>query len=283
MFTSSSQVKKNNEYGKSKLAAEKYVLSLKNQKNVSVHILRLPNVFGKWARPNYNSVVATFCYNIARDLPIKIDDTKASIDMVYIDDVVKQMINIMNSKNVTGTYLRCNPKYNITVGQLADQIKSFKKSRENLIVEPVGLGLIRALYSTYVSYLPKEEFVYPIKKHEDKRGSFVEIIKTKDSGQVSFFTAKEGVTRGEHYHHSKTEKFVIIKGKARFRFRHILTGEFYELCTTSEKFEIVESVPGWSHNITNVGKEDLLCLLWSNELFDHLNPDTFSSTLNSNT
>ena len=152
----------------------------------------------------------------------------------------------------------------------------FKASRDNLITEPVGTGLVRALYSTYVSYLPPERFTYQVQQHGDARGVFVEMLKTPDAGQFSFFTAHPGITRGGHYHHSKTEKFLVIKGKACFRFRHMLTGEFYELHTSGEQSEIVETVPGWTHDVTNVGEDELICMLWANEIFDRDKPDTFS-------
>jgi UDP-2-acetamido-2,6-beta-L-arabino-hexul-4-ose reductase len=171
------------------------------------------------------------------------------------------------------------PEYRISVADLAEQLTRFKASRHNLITEPVGAGLVRALYSTYVSYLPPECFSYSLQQHQDARGAFVEMLKTPDAGQFSFFTAYPGVTRGGHYHHSKTEKFLVIKGQACFRFRHILTGEFCELHTSGEHSEIVETVPGWTHDITNVGDDELICLLWANEIFDPDRPDTFTCPL----
>ena len=176
-------------------------------------------------------------------------------------------------------YVEVTPKYQITVSELADQLNRFKATRDNLITEPVGSGLIRALYSTYVSYLPPERFVYPVQRHGDARGVFVEMLKTPNVGQFSFFTAHPGITRGGHYHHSKSEKFLVIKGKARFRFRHMITGEFYELYTSCEQSKIVETVPGWTHDVTNVGDDELICMLWANEIFDRSKPDTFACTL----
>lgn len=284
VYTSSIQAEEDNDYGISKRAAEDALFALQQDTGNPVFIYRLPNVFGKWARPNYNSAVATFCHNVARDLPIQINDSTAVIRLVYIDDVVDSFLALLaGTESVSprndNAYVEVGPEYRISVGDLADQLKRFKATRDNLITEPVGKGLVRALYSTYVSYLPPERFNYPVQRHGDARGVFVEMLKTPDAGQFSFFTAHPGITRGGHYHHSKTEKFLVIKGKACFRFRHMLTGEFYELHTSGGQFEIVETVPGWTHDVTNVGDEELICVLWANEVFDRDKPDTFACPL----
>lgn len=279
IFTSSVHVDRDNLYGKSKLAAEKLLLQYSQETKAPVYIFRLSHVIGKWCRPNYNSVVATFCHNIARDLPIQINDPDFQLNIVYIDDLVQKFRLIMTGKNDCGPYCEVEPSYPVSVGQLAKTIQEFKKSRDTLITERVGCGLTRALYSTYISYLPTEDFVYGLEKHSDPRGEFVEMLKTKDSGQFSFFTAHSGVTRGGHYHHSKTEKFLVIKGDAMFKFRNIITGEFYEVQTSGEKPEVVETVPGWAHDITNVGDDEMIVLLWANEIFDNEHPDTYTSTL----
>lgn len=284
VYTSSIQAELDNIYGSSKRGAEEALLSLQKCTGNPVYIYRLPNVFGKWARPNYNSVVATFCHNISHDLPIEINDPSSIIRLVYVDDVVNSFMallaNIGSTSNIIDlTNLEVVPKYQITVGELADQLYRFKASRDNLITEPVGTGLVRALYSTYVSYLPSQRFSYPVKQYGDDRGVFVEMLKTPDAGQFSFFTAHPGITRGGHYHHSKTEKFLVIKGKACFRFRHMLTGEFYEIYTSGEQSEIVETVPGWTHDVTNVGDDQMICMLWANEIFDRDKPDTFTCPL----
>lgn len=275
VYTSSIQVERDNEYGNSKLAAERALLALQEDTASPVFIYRLPNVFGKWARPNYNSAVATFCHNIARDLPVQINDPTAVIRLVYVDDVVSSFKALIASPPA-GPFVDVATEYEITVGELAEQLYRFKATRDSLVTEPVGTGLIRALYSTYVSYLPPERFTYTVPQHGDERGVFVEMLKTPNAGQFSYFTAHPGVTRGGHYHHSKTEKFLVIRGEACFRFRHMLTGEFYELHTSGAKPEIVETVPGWTHDITNVGQEELVCMLWANEIFDRANPDTFA-------
>jgi UDP-2-acetamido-2,6-beta-L-arabino-hexul-4-ose reductase len=276
VYTSSIQVGRDNEYGTSKLAAENALLDLNQSTGCPVYIYRLPNVFGKWAQPNYNSAVATFCHNVARDLPVQINDPDAVIKLVYIDDVIASFLGLLDGVEESTPIAEAEPVYQITVGELAEQLQRFKATRDNLITENVGAGLTRALYSTYVSYLPPESFTYIVPQHGDERGVFVEMLKTPDAGQFSFFTAHPGITRGGHYHHSKTEKFLVIKGEACFRFRHMLTGEFYELRTSGEKPEIVETVPGWTHDITNEGDSELVCMLWANEIFDRERPDTFA-------
>jgi len=274
---SSAQAEQDNLYGRSKLAAEQIVTELSTLNGNPVAIFRLPGVFGKWCRPNYNSVVATFCHNIANDLPIQISDPDRSIRLVYIDDVIDFFLDALTSLHSGAQQLAVSPEYSITLGELARQIEAFKNCRSSLITERVGTGFIRALYATYVSYLPKEQFVYELPAHGDARGVFVEMLKTHDSGQFSFFTAHPGVTRGGHYHHTKTEKFLVIKGHARFGFRHVLTNEIYYLETSGDKPRVVETVPGWTHDITNVGTEEMIVMLWANEIFDRGHPDTFAS------
>lgn len=276
LYTSSSQAELANPYGESKRGAEEALQQLARDYGVPVHLFRLPNVFGKWARPHYNSAVATFCHNIARDLPIQINDPAARITLVYIDDVIAHFVAVMEDKLAGMPFVAVEPQYSITVAELADQLRAFRDSRGTLITEAVGSGLTRALYSTYLSYLPPERFTYKVPKYGDSRGVFVEMLKTRDSGQFSFFTAHPGITRGGHYHHSKTEKFLVIKGKACFRFRHIVSGEFHELFTDGEKPEIVETVPGWTHDITNVGDDEMIVMLWANEIFDREHPDTYA-------
>lgn len=276
LYTSSIQAEVDNPYGISKRAAEEALIALQLEHGIPVHLFRLPNVFGKWARPNYNSAVATFCHNIARDLPIQINDRQAQLTLVYIDDVVAQFIAIMEGKQAGKSLTIVEPEYHTSVGEVADQLYAFKESRGSIITEPVGTGLVRALYSTYLSYLPVERFTYEVPKYGDPRGVFVEMLKTKDSGQFSYFTAHPGITRGGHYHHSKTEKFLVIRGDACFRFRHIVSGEFYEVFTSGDKPEIVETVPGWTHDVTNVGEGEMIVMLWANEIFDREQPDTYA-------
>lgn len=282
IYSSSIQAERDNPYGKSKRLAEDLVRRYAEANCTLTEVYRLANVFGKWCQPNYNSMVATFCHNVARDLPIQINDANAKVKLVYIDDVVKEFIraarDLVTGKNKNEQNERLNevlPVYEQTVGGIAEQLHLFKSSRETLVTEKVGDGFIRKLYSTYVSYLPKERFSYEVPKHGDERGVFVEMLKTKDSGQFSFFSAHPGVTRGGHYHHTKNEKFLVIKGQARFGFRHMVTNEYHELYTDGNVPEVVETAPGWSHDITNVGEEEMVVMLWANEVFDRENPDTY--------
>ena len=282
VYTSSSQAACDNLYGQSKRSAEDALLALQRPSGVPVHVFRLPNVFGKWCKPNYNSAVATFCHNIARDLPIQVNDPAAPLTLVYVDDVVERFIQLMDGADAmvdADGFAMVAPHYTTTVGELATLIQTFKDSRGTLMSERVGTGWIRALYATYVSYLPVESFTYTVPQHGDPRGVFVEMLKTPDCGQFSFFTAHPGITRGGHYHHTKTEKFLVIKGQARFKFRHMQTGQAHELMTSGDKAEIVETVPGWTHDITNIGSDEMIVMLWANEVFDRARPDTFACPL----
>ena len=276
VFTSSIQAEFDNPYAISKRDSEKALENLSIATDTPVLIYRLPGVFGKWCKPYYNSVVATFCHNIANDLSIEIHDPFKKIKLVYIDDVVNSIVDSMDSVKDGFHWRNVQPEYLISLGDLSAQIKAFKNFRTNLIAEKVGTGITRALYSTYVSYLPFTEFIYDLNKHSDERGIFVELLKTPDCGQFSFFTANPGITRGGHYHHSKTEKFFVMKGKAKFGFRNILTGENHEFVVTGDKPQVVETIPGWAHDIKNIGKDNLIVLLWANEIFDLNQPDTIS-------
>jgi UDP-2-acetamido-2,6-beta-L-arabino-hexul-4-ose reductase len=277
IFASSVQVELDNQYGRSKLAAEELVKGLANSNGNPVTIYRLPGVFGKWCKPNYNSVVATFCHNTANALPIQIRDPAAPLRLVYVDDVISSFLRNLIEVHPGSSMQTVTPEYTITLGELAAKIESFKNCRTSLMIERVGEGLTRALYATYVSYLPKKQFVYDLVTHGDARGVFVEMLKTPDAGQFSYFTAHPGVTRGGHYHHSKTEKFLVIKGKARFGFRHMLSNDIYSVETSGDKPQVVETVPGWTHDITNIGAEEMVVMLWANEVFDRAHPDTISS------
>ncbi|MFK0376750.1 NAD-dependent epimerase/dehydratase family protein [Pandoraea sp. NPDC090278] len=282
LFTSSTQAGRESPYGQSKLAAEQAVRALAQRQGIPAYVFRLPNVFGKWCKPNYNSAVATFCHNTARGLPIEIHDPSARLTLVYVDDVLQRFTDLLFGADAAPDsegFETVTPSYTTTVGEVAQSIQAFKEGRSTLMTERVGTGLQRALYSTFVSYLPVTDFAYTVPRHEDPRGVFVEMLKTPDCGQFSYFTAHPGITRGGHYHHSKTEKFLVMKGLANFRFRHMVTGETHEFVTSGEKAEIVETVPGWTHDITNVGNDELIVMLWANEVFDRARPDTYSSTL----
>jgi UDP-2-acetamido-2,6-beta-L-arabino-hexul-4-ose reductase len=274
LFCSSEQAEQNNPYGRSKRAAEEALAQLAKSHGNPVAIYRLPGVFGKWCRPNYNSVVATFCHNKAHDLPVQIKDAQAIVRLVYVDDVVNAFFQALEEPGVGLSHPSVSPEYTITLGELSDQIDAFKNCRSSLVSERVGTGLTRALYGTYVSYLPVEKFAYGVPAHSDTRGLFVEMLKTPDAGQFSFFSAHPGVTRGGHYHHTKTEKFLVMKGEALFRFRHLITNELIEFRTTDTVPQVVDTIPGWTHDITNVGSDEMLVMLWANENFDRQKPDT---------
>lgn len=264
-------------YGQSKLGGEDELRALAVETGNPGVIFRLPGVFGKWCRPNYNSVVATFCHNVAHGLEIRVDNPAARLRLVYIDDVISAILSAFDEVTPQVGFVTVEPEYDIDLGDLATQIKSFAAGRTRLKAEHVGSGLIRALYATYLSYLPETNFVYSIPQHRDDRGVFVEMLKTPDCGQVSFLTANPGVTRGGHYHHTKVEKFLVVKGHASFRFRHILTDQRVEIRTSGDMPQIVETIPGWSHDITNVGSDEMVVILWANEVFDRDRPDTITS------
>ena len=264
-------------YGESKKAAEDALLAFTEKTGNPVYIFRLPNVFGKWCRPNYNSAIATFCHNIARGLPITVNDPNAPLTLIYVDDVFDAFVELLKTKPDASGFHKASPIYDTTVGEVASLIQSFHSDRDESLIDTVGTGLKRALYATYVASLPFEEFSYRIVSHADTRGVFSEILKTRGSGQFSYFTALPGVTRGGHYHHTKTEKFLIVHGEALFRYRHIVTGETHAIRTSSAEPTVVETVPGWAHDVTNVGTDTLISLLWANEIFDRERSDTFAA------
>jgi UDP-2-acetamido-2,6-beta-L-arabino-hexul-4-ose reductase len=276
ILTSSIHADGDSAYGQSKKAGELALLAFAEASGNPAHIFRLPNVFGKWCRPNYNSAVATFCHNVARGLPISVNDPAAPLSLVYIDDVVSAIIDLVVAAPGGHRYHEVTPVYNTTVGAIAGLIQQFRDDRADAMIESVGVGLTRALYATYVSALPPEEFSYPLVTHTDPRGSFSEMLKTRTSGQFSFFTAHPGVTRGGHYHHTKTEKFLVVQGEAMFKFRHMLSGDVHEVRTSGATPMVVETVPGWTHDITNVGKGELIAMLWANEVFDRAHADTIA-------
>lgn len=279
ILASSIQAGQDNAYGKSKLSAEMVLEKHYRETGSSTKIYRLPNVFGKWCRPNYNSVVATFCHNVCRDIPIEIHDADAELNLVYVDDVIGNFLSALELNEKRFEFVDITPIYNITVGEVAKKIQYYKTSRTASAIEKVGIGFERALYSTYISYLDPEQFSYGLDSHVDERGEFSEILKTKDSGQISYFSAKPGVTRGGHYHHTKTEKFVVVSGEARFSFRQVVTNETHSIEVSSNSLQVVETIPGWAHSITNIGSTDLHVLLWANEVFNPEEPDTITAKI----
>ena len=275
VFSSSIQATLNNEYGISKKKAENFLINLNKNNNNPVFIYRLPGVFGKWSKPNYNSVIATFCYNIINEKKIKINYPDKEISLIYIDDLVKEFSNLLNCKKKGLFYFDVKTEYKISIKSIAENIKNFHNERKKLFIDKVGSGFIRKLYSTYVSFLNEENFYYHLIQNKDQRGVFAEVIKTKNSGQISYFTAKPGISRGGHYHNTKTEKFIVIHGKARFDFKNLITGKTIEIFADCQNPIIVDTIPGWIHKITNIGLEELKVILWSNEVFDKNTPDTY--------
>lgn len=279
VYASSIHAAGDSPYGSSKRAAEEVLTAYGQRTGAGVRIARLPGVFGKWCRPNYNSVVATFCHNIARGLLIEISDPAATLRLIYVDDLAERLVNLVRTADFASGPIEVDPVYTTTLGELAALIRRFRDGRETLYTERVGTGFERALHATYLSYLPPESFGYPLKSHTDPRGTFAEVLRTLDSGQFSFFTAHPGVTRGGHYHHSKTEKFLVVQGNARFGFRNVLTDEVHAIEVSGAVPTVIETVPGWSHDVTNIGEDTLVVLLWANEVFDPDRPDTIRASV----
>ena len=274
VLSSSTQATQDNDYGKSKLQAENIVLDYSKKYNVNTYVFRLPNVFGKWSKPNYNSVISTWCYNISHDIEIQVNDETYSMNLVYIDDVVNEFIQCLSLDRTSG-YSEVETVYVKTLGEIRDLLFEFKENRNSLVIPNVGSGFERALYATYLSYLDTNDFSYKLSGHEDDRGTFYEILKTQDAGQFSLSTTKAGITRGNHYHNTKNEKFLVVKGKALIEFRHIFSKEIISYEVSGESMEVVEMIPGYTHNIKNIGDDELLLFLWANEQFDQKNPDTY--------
>jgi UDP-2-acetamido-2,6-beta-L-arabino-hexul-4-ose reductase len=274
VFTSSTQAESDNPFGQSKRAAEDKLLAHQAATGAPVHIYRLTNVFGKSAKPNYNSAVATFCHQISNDIDPSINDPAVALRLVYVDDVVETFITRLANPDGQCDFHEVQPVYSTTVGDVVAIIQSFQASRTTLKTPQVGVGLERALNATYLSVLSPKTFAYDVPIHSDPRGEFVEMLKTSNPRQLSYFTVCSGITRGEHYHHTKTEKFLAIRGTAQFGFRYIVTNEKYQIETRGGEDWIVETVPGWIHNITNIGSDELIVMLWANEIFDRAKPDT---------
>lgn len=274
LLSSSIQVTLDNDYAKSKLEAEKILLEYGKNTATSVYIYRLPNVFGKWSKANYNSVISSWCHNVANDLEIQVNNRETELNLVYIDDVVKSFIEVLKNKS-DKSYIEIERVYTKTLGEIEELLYSFKNNRETLFMPEVGSGFKRALYATYLSYLPTDSFSYTLNGHQDERGTFYEILKTIDNGQFSLSTTAPGVERGGHYHHTKNEKFLVVKGEALIQLRNILSDEIVEYKVTAQKMQVVEMIPGYTHNIKNIGTDELILLLWANENFDQNNPDTY--------
>lgn len=276
LITSSIQAENDNPYGKSKKAGEDLIFEYGSETGTKVFVYRLPNLFGKWSRPNYNTVVATYCYNIARGIEIKVNNPDAILRLCYIDDVVKEIINAMLERpNIEGDFCKVAEEYGINLGDLANLIKSFKQSRYELSIPDMGNVLIRKLFSTYQSFLPVDEFAYPLKMNLDDRGSFTELIRTPERGQISVNISKPGITKGNHWHHTKSEKFIVVSGNGIIRFKSLNSNEILEYKVSGEKLEVVDIPPGYTHNIENIGKTDLVTIMWADEGYNPDKPDTY--------
>jgi UDP-2-acetamido-2,6-beta-L-arabino-hexul-4-ose reductase len=275
LITSSIQAALDNPYGRSKKAGEELLFSHARQTGSTVYVFRLPNVFGKWCRPNYNSAVATFCHNIARDLPIQVNDPGAILSLVYIDDVLDAFLGALQGDVLKEDgFCRVSTVYTVKLGRIVELLREFKESRTNLSVPNMAKGFEKVLYSTYLSYLPENQFSYPLKMNTDNRGSFTEIIRTAERGQFSVNVSKPGITKGNHWHHTKNEKFLVVSGKALIRFRRIGAGEVIDYHMSGEKLEVVDIPPGYTHTIINEGEGDLVTFMWANEQYDPDRPDT---------
>ena len=290
MISSSTQAALDNPYGESKRAGEELLFEYGRETGAKVLVYRFPNVFGKWCRPNYNSAVATFCHNIAHGLPIRVNDPSVVMHLVYIDDVVDELIGALSGdEHRAGAFCEVPVVHEITLGGIVDLLYSFRDMQQDLEVPDFGDAFTKKLYSTYLSYLPKEKFCYPLKMNVDNRGSFteiirtpdrgqfsVEIIRTPDRGQFSVNISKPGITKGEHWHHTKNEKFVVVSGHGLVQLRKIGTDEVINFEVSGEKMEVVEMIPGYTHNIINLSDtEDLVTFMWANEAFNPERPDTY--------
>lgn len=276
LLTSSIQAAQENPYGLSKKAGEDLLLAYGRESGAIVLVYRLPNLFGKWSRPSYNSVVATFCHQIARDLPIQVNDPNALLQLVYIDDVVEEFSCALDGiASRCGDYHTVEPAYSKTVGEIAALLASFRQSRNTLDLPDMGDPFTKKLYSTYLSYMPEDGFAYKLVPHTDARGVFAEFLRTPDRGQLSVNVSKPGITKGNHWHHSKNEKFLVVKGMGVIRFRKLGTAEVLEYAVSEECLKVVDIPPGYVHSISNIGNEDLVTMIWANECFQPDIPDTY--------
>lgn len=277
LFSSTTQAELENDYGISKRMAEDYLLSFMEEMGNPVIIYRLSNAFGKWCRPNYNSVVATFCYNIANNLPIEIRDKNYQVKLVYIDDIVKEFIDcLLNKKFALERKTReVLPTHSISLGELAEKLYRFKETRDTFYVPNFETDFDRKLYATFLSYYRTDDFLYKLRMNIDQRGSFTELFKTCLNGQISVNVSKPGIIKGNHYHHTKTEKFIVASGECEIKFRKIGTKDIFTYFVSGEDMKVVDIPPGYTHSIKNVGTTDSVTIMWASELFDKDNPDTY--------
>lgn len=276
IVTSSIQADLDNPYGRSKKAGEDIIFAYSKETGSKALVYRLPNVFGKWCRPNYNSVVATFCHNIAHDLPISISNPENEMSLVHIDDLIHEfLLALAGNESHMGEFCTVSPIQHVKLGQLAELLQSFKANRETLQIPNMSDPFVKKLHSTYLTYLPETSFSYPLKMNTDERGSFTEIIRTDERGQFSVNISKPHIIKGNHWHHTKNEKFVVVSGKGVIRFRKIDMNNIIEYHVSGEKIEVIDIPPGYTHNIENIGETDMVIFMWCNECFDKENPDTY--------
>lgn len=267
------------EYGKSKLAGEELFKNYGHETGAKVLIYRFPNLFGKWCRPNYNSAVATFCNNIANNLPIQVNDRNTELDLVYIDDLIEELLRAVigkESRDEKG-YCYVPEVYHVTLGEIVDLLYKFKESRQTLFIPEMAEGSFsKKLYSTYLSYLDPKDFSYSLKMNIDDRGSFTELVKSLDRGQVSINISRPGITKGQHWHNTKNEKFIVVAGEGIIQLRKIGTNEIAEYKVSGKKITVVDMIPGYTHNIINTSEtENLVTVMWCNECFNPEKPDTY--------
>ena len=277
VFSSSIQAALENPYGISKKKAEDILIEYSRKNDAKVYIYRFPNVFGKWCRPNYNSVVATFCHNISHGLDIAISDVNKELELVYIDDVVNEFLNIISqeAEDKEEFYRKIERTFKTTLGELAEKIYQIKDVRKTMVVPDLSDNFVKCLYATYLSYLEKDDFSYKLDLKTDQRGSLAELIRSKHFGQIFVSTSHKGIIRGNHYHNTKIEKFCVLKGKAVIKFRHIFKDEVLTYHVSGDHFEFVDIPPGYSHSIENLGDEEMIVLFWANQIFDPERTDTY--------
>lgn len=283
VFASSIQVNQKNPYGDSKLEAEKIIVEYSKKKEVSIYLYRLPNIFGKWSKPNYNSFIATICFNLINNLPISIHDNKKMMELVYIDDLVNSFFKVFKGykdKKISKIkYVKVSPSYKVSCISLFNKLKDIHDTFETISVKKYANGFGRALYSTYLSFLPDKKLIFTLLENVDDRGSFTEFIRTIDNGQISIFKSNPGISRGNHYHNSKNEKFLVVNGKAKFEMINLKSRKKIEIFLDGKKPQVLITPPGWAHKITNVSKNMLIAVVWANENFNINNPDTYEFNL----
>lgn len=277
MISSSIQAELDNPYGESKRAGEQLMFEYAKDTGAKVLVYRFPNLFGKWCRPNYNSAVATFCNNIANDLPIQVNDPNVTLRLCYIDDVVDEMISaLMGTEHRAGNFCFVPVVHEVKLGEIAELLYKFKEMPQSLGVPTLSNAFEKALYSTFLSYFPKEKFIYPVKMNIDSRGSYTELIRSAHNGQFAVNISKPGITKGQHWHHTKNEKFIVVHGHGLIQLRKLGTDEIIEFEVCGDNIQVVEMIPGYTHNIINLSDtEDLVTVMWANECFDPSRPDTY--------